>query len=325
MKMLKIMRLVIIGSVLMLFLICISNYDDRSQIEEYTWRFTFISPLTQWGAIVNGVKAADKEFKTNTKIYGSEKLDIEGQIQAIKDAVLTRPDGIITSAPVHSEGLCEAIASAISSGIPVVLVDSDFTETDRNCYIGTDNIEAGRMAGGDMYNITKGKAKIGIIVADLGNPNQQERIQGFKSQISQYSEMEVLDIIECHSERMELLTKIPEMLEEYPEMNALYLVEGIASAVTCDILQNPKFCDREISVVASDDSEEVREALLNDIYDAAIVQQPYEQGYLAVQTLCRILEGENVESEIYTDVFSIDKNYKDEITRENKDIEWHLY
>lgn len=325
MKMLKIMRLMIICSIVFLFCIFLSNYIGVSQIEEYKWRFTFISPLTQWGAVVSGIQDADKELATNTKIYGSEKLDIEGQIQAIKDAVLTRPDGIITSAPVHSEGLCEAIHLAVASGIPVVLVDSDFAETDRTCYIGTNNIEAGNLAGKKMYDATNGQAKIGIIVSDLSNPNQKERVKGFKEQIYQYPDLSVLEIIECHSERLELLEKIPQMLEEYPEIDALYLGEGIASAITADILQEQRFVERDIKVIASDDSMEVRTALKNEIYDISVVQQPYEQGYLAVKTLCEILNGKKVNSIIYTDVFDIDKTYTDEQKKEVGDIKWYLY
>ncbi|MCI7813526.1 MAG: substrate-binding domain-containing protein [Lachnospiraceae bacterium] len=320
----NIRRLIYLCVLLLIAILGYSLYRPK-HIDTYEKRFTFISPL-QWNNIAAGIKAADKDFHTNTKLVGTDSLDLQKQVTAIKEAILSKPDGIITAASEDSEQLREVLHLAASEGIPVVLVDSDLPDSDRICYIGTDNLTAGRMAGEDMFHAIDGKAYIGVIVSDLESPNQKERLEGFQEQIRQYEDMEILEILECHSDRLELMEKIPKMLEQYPQMNALYLTEAFASVMAGTIIQDVPFSSRELIVVAFDNLNETQNFLDDGTYDSLICQSPYAQGYLAVEALCRILDGENQDEIVYTETLSMKQGDSIKQTdHKSEEFEWHLY
>ncbi len=309
------------------FLILIYLYALYSEqpLEDYEKRFTFVSTL-RWDNAATGMREADQKFRTNTKLVAPETLNIETQIEAIHEAILSKADGIITAASEDSEGLKEVIQKAVSEGIPVILIDSDLPDSGRSSYIGTDNVEAGRIAGRDIYNATDGYAKIGIIVSSLESPNQRERVKGFMEEINQYENMEVLEIVECHSNGLEIVENVPKLLKDYPEMNALFLTEASASYMVGDLLQSYDISSEELKVVGFDNVEKTLEFVRDGIYYSTIVQEQYMFGYRAVETLCRILNGETVEDVIYTDVYSLRKeNYEDRKTYPYEEWEWHIY
>ena len=94
-------------------------------------------------------------------------MNEQGQVDAIQKAIYSKVNGIITAGTNSSPELIEVINAAVKEEIPVVLVNSDIPSSDRTCYVGTDNYEAGRMAGVDMAEATGKKAKIGVIVSKM--------------------------------------------------------------------------------------------------------------------------------------------------------------
>lgn len=324
MKKIRKLQILILVCIMLLILIYILTIFRPQHSETYKKRFVFIAPL-EWNATAKGILDADQDFNTNTKLLRSKQINIDQQIQTIWETILTKPDGIITAATADSDELREVLHFASSEGIPVALIDSDLPDSGRVCYIGADNSELGKLAAKDMIAATEGNATIGIVVSDLQNPNQQERLGTFIQETRDYPQMKIARIIECHSEPLELVEKLPEMLENYPEINALYLCEALSSAFTGKIISE-QFFSRHFTIISTDMLSPVREFIDNDLYYSSIAQNPWQQGYLAVQSLSDILDGKTAESMIYTDSFSIKKGTLKDI-KENGDevIEWYIY
>lgn len=294
-------------------------------MDAYERRFTFIAPL-QWNNAATGLKKADENLATNTKLVGPVQLNINGQIAAINEAIISNVDGIITAASEDSEELRSIITKAISKGIPVVFIDSDLPDSDRISYIGTNNVRAGQIAGQDMYNATSGCANIGIVVSTLDSPNQRERVEGFKEEISKHESMKILEILECHSDGLELMEKIPGILEKHPEMNGLFLTEAYSSYMVGGILKSLHITSDRLKVVAFDDIPSVLSFIQDGTYYSTVAQSQYMFGYLAVETLCEILDGYATDDIIYTDVHSIRRDNFDERNRyPNEEWQWYSY
>lgn len=324
MKKIKKLQILILFCISLLVIIYIhALYPDQCP-ETYKRRFTFIAPL-EWNIIADGILQADQDFHTSTKLLRSEQINITQQIQTIRDSILTKPDGIITAATVDSPEFREVLHLAASEGIPVALIDSDLPDSERLCYIGTDNSKLGKLAAEDMIAATNGVAAIGVVVSDLQYPNQQKRLEAFTQEINDYPQMQIIQIIECHSEPLELIEKIPKMLNDSPEITALYLCEAMSSAATGKIISG-QFESRNLTIIATDMQSPVGEFINTGIYYSSIAQNPWQQGYLAVQTLCDILDKKSTESVIYTDVSSIKKeNLQDMKEHGNEVIEWFFY
>lgn len=297
----------------------------QSKTTAFDRKYTFVCPLT-WNETATGIQAADEDFSVNTKFIGMEQMDAKKQAEAIREAILAQPDGIITGAAEDSEEIKNAVNMAETKGIPVILIDADLEDSNRTCYIGTDNEDAGRLAGKDMYEATGGKAHIAVIVSTISSPNQLERVNGFKEEISQYPDMSIDVVEECHSQKLEIKEKIPEIFKEHPDINALFLAEGIASATVGKVIKDMDMDTENLQIVSFDRTQESVEYIKEKIYYSLIVQEPYQEGYLAVKALNDLCDGKEVEDKIYTGSKSIRyDDLKEYEGQKYEEIEWHMY
>lgn len=310
----------------MILMLLLLKTPHRSSVNsDPSFHFTFVSPIA-WNNIASGIVHADQEFHTDTKLICCSRLDPDLQIAALEAAIYSNPDGIITAGIEDNEELRAVLLKAKEKEIPVVLVDSDLSDSGRICYIGSDNFKAGQLAGKDMYEATNGQANIGVIVSNMTATNQNERLEGFLQEIEKYSDLSIEAIIEGESDLLILNEKIPEMLEKHPNINALLCMEGFSSDVVGKILKRLGQPYNEITVIAFDFVAPSVQYLEEGTYHSIIAQSPYKEGYLAVSTLVDYLNGQTVDNIIYTDVESITKhNLKDEVNFEYENHNWHIY
>lgn len=295
-----------------------------SPANDASFRFTFVCPLT-WENLASGIKAADQTFRTDTKLVGCSRLDPALQVAALETAIYSNPDGIITAGIEDSPELRAVLLKAKERQIPVVLVDSDLPDSGRLCYIGTDNIAAGHLAGQEIRAVTGGDAAIGIIASSLEASNQAERLLGFSDEIRLSPGMSIVSVAECESSRLLLNEKVPQMLRAHPEINALFCMEGYSSDMTGAILKQLGGAYSEIPVVSFDIVQPTFQYIEEGIYYCAIAQSPYTQGYLAVSALVDYLNGNEVNEILYTDVVSIKKeNLKEEVSVQYETHNWHM-
>ena len=325
MKSERVLKCMIAAGIGLMMLCFAAGMKTSVKIDPYEKRYVFICPLI-WNNVAAGIRQADQEFAVNTKLMGSEELNVERQADAIRESILTGVDGMITAATGESQTLTDAVNEAVEAEIPVVMIDGDLEDSMRSCYIGTDNLEAGRMAGRDMYEVTGGTAKIAAIVSTLEAPNQKERLEGFQEEIMQYPGMEILTIEECHSKKFEIREKVTSLLRDHSEIDALYITEAIASDLVGNLLKEEGIAPDAIHVVAFDRMDNSIAFLRQGIYDAVVSQQPYQQGYQAVKILTEINTGKKPEEKNYTESCNITvaDDEKDQ-TWQYGDLEWHLY
>ena len=118
---------------------CIGIAADRQEkYGGYERRFTFISPL-KWDYTALGMEEAAREQNASMKYVYFDRLDTQRQVEAIREAILSEVDGIITAGMEDSEELYQVIDEAKEAGIPLVLVDNDLKDSSRICFVGTDN------------------------------------------------------------------------------------------------------------------------------------------------------------------------------------------
>lgn len=319
--------ILILANVLVIALCMHFWYRGEEKEDNLAYRFTLVCPQT-WNDIAEGTGSADAELGTNTKCVGFKNMNEEEQIAAIKKAVYANVKGIITVGTRETPELTDAINLTIKKGIPVILVGSDLPESDRTCYIGTDNLKAGKIAGEDMAAAVNGKAKIGILVSELENSNQRERVEGFRNAVSIYKEMEIVEILECNADRIKIRKYLQQMLEENPDITALYCTEEIATDMVGEQLKSMGYAPGEIQVVSFGMTENVWNYISEGRYYSSIVQESFYQGVQAVTYLKDYLNGKNRETEVvYTDIESAKKDFDFEewkSGRGSREVVWNL-
>ena len=122
----------------------------------------------------------------------SEK-DYETQNEMMEKAIEEKINAIVFSA-CDFDNSVEVAERAIDSGIPIIIIDSQINTDKVLCTIGTDNIEAGRIARRTLIEYMNGKAKVGVINFEKGSANAMQREQGFVESLKGYNEMVIADI-----------------------------------------------------------------------------------------------------------------------------------
>jgi ribose transport system substrate-binding protein len=189
------------------------------------YRFAFVSPIIghpYWVVVWHGVQNASAEIGANTTQTGPDgKVDLNEQIQAIETAIASRVDGILTMA-LNPTAMTPVINEAEAAGIPVVLIDTDAPNSNRECYLGTSNENAGIKAAEAMIKATGGKAKIGIVTGAIDADNLNLRIKGFKDTIAKYPGMKIVDLQAGNSDFLLATQKAEAMLTAHPDITAMF-------------------------------------------------------------------------------------------------------
>ena len=141
-------------------------------------KVTLIAKSTEsafWKSVFAGAGAASTEYNMELKCIGPDnEEDYITQNRMIEEAVADGTDVIVFSA-IDYEGNAEEIDRAAKEGVKIVVIDSDVKSKEVSCRIGTDNYEAGCLAGKAALDMDEEEINIGIVNFDATTENGQSR------------------------------------------------------------------------------------------------------------------------------------------------------
>ena len=247
-----------------------------------------------------GAEEAARRLGVRLVVQSPEReIDVEKQMQIVENLVETGVAALCI-APASSKGIVPALAKANAARIPIVVVDDEVdaaaaaeagVRTDS--YVGSDNVEGGRLAGRHLVMASGGRAKVAVLEGIPGHETGDSRLRGFHEAIEVAPGVEVVSSQTANWERDQGFTVFQNMLQAHPEidsvfacndMMALGAVEAIAAAGRTG----------KIRVIGFDAVDDARKAIEASTMDASIAQFPSEMGRLAVETAVRLVRGEKV-------------------------------
>lgn len=303
------------------------TYDGASVPER---KITFVSPMANtgyWGITAGGIRDRAKEYGIHVKCVGFSELDVEKQVYALENAVLSGVDGIITAPNEVTPEFQKAVMEAEEAGIPVVFVDSNAKGLACTCYVGADNFEAGKRAGEKLAAACEGKAEIAVITSFSSSTNQRDRVEGFQEALKEYPDMKIVEVLEGESNTVLLNEKISRLLDEQPEITAFFCAEGYGSKSMCLLREKNEERYRNLKIVTFDSTDTTTRAVKQGIVEATIVQNPHAMGIRAMDVLYQLFEeGPEEMEDQYIDVMVVDEeNVNDVSYIRREDIPWQVY
>jgi ribose transport system substrate-binding protein len=169
--------------------------------------------------------------------------------------------------------------------------DSDAPNSNRACYVGTDNVAAGRQAGDLIKSALPQGGKIALFVGKLDAKNAQERLQGIKEAIAG-TKIEILDVRTDDTDQVRAKANVSEMLVGHPEVAALV---GLWSYNGPAILNAVKDAGKtgQVKIVAFDEDDETLTGVKSGAITGTVVQQPYQFGYQSMTLLAKVVKGDH--------------------------------
>ena len=234
-----------------------------------------------------GAREAAEEFGVSLSWTGPTDWDISKQQPFIDAAVQNAPDAMII-APTDSRALITQIQELVSSGIPVITVDAPLDEPVEVQTIQSNHYEGGKAAAEAMRIVAGAGGSYIVLGLKPGLPDIDARVNGFTENLGEGT---VLPTLYPETSASRASEQVAAAILSTPDLKGVYATHfSAATGATAAILQAGR--QGEIKLVAFDAAPQQVRDLEDGIYDALVVQEPYNMGYESVKLAAQIASGE---------------------------------
>ncbi|MGW6947457.1 sugar ABC transporter substrate-binding protein [Streptomyces xanthophaeus] len=252
----------------------------RPAVSTPRWTFAMVTHAgdgdTFWDIVQKGAKEA--AAKDNINFVYAHDDQAQQQAQFVQNAIDQKVDGIIVSL-AKPEALKDVIGKAVKAGIPVVTVNSGSAQSAAYgalTHIGQDEEIAGEAVGTELNK--RGRKKAVCVLHEQGNVGHEQRCAGAKKTFSGTMENLYVEGTNMPSVQAALQAK----LQADPSVDAI-LTLGAPFAPTA--VKAKEAAGSKAEVDTFDLNESVARDLKSGALGFAVDQQPYLQGYEAVDLL----------------------------------------
>lgn len=260
-----------------------------------------------WQDIKKGAEEAAKDKNIIVEFQGPDYASVEEGIRLIKMAYASNVSGIITYVQ-DSSSYNAIINKIIDDNIPLITIDSDAEESKRLAYIGTDNVNAGKVGAKEMIRQVGNTGDIGIILGGAEVKNQIERVNGFKSYIEENSNLKISNTESSDSYLLQAELATKKILTDNVDIKALFCTSAQDGIGAAKAIKSMNLIGK-VKIVCFDALPETLDLIEEGVISATIAQNPYVMGQEAVNTIVNIIKGNKAQELQLIDVLVInDKN-----------------
>lgn len=230
---------------------------------------------TFWDKIKAGANQAAKNNGITLKY--SNDPDPAKQATLIQNAVDSKVDGIATTLATP-DALAGAVKSANDAGITVVAFNSgidQYAQVGAKMYFGSDENLAGETAGKRIAEA--GGKKVLCVIQAAGSVALEARCAGVKSGVANTENIQVNG-----ADDPSVVSALQAKLSQDPSID--YIVT-LGAPIALDALKAMDAASSKAKLVTFDLNVDAAKAIKDGKIQFSIDQQPYVQGYLAVQSL----------------------------------------
>ena len=232
--------------------------------------------------------AADLGIEVVTQIPPTWGVEVQ---TPILDALIARGDlDYIITAPTDKDQMVGPLQAAVDAGIKVITVDTFLGDGDYAggpvtfplSYIGSDNVESGRISARGLAKAIGGKGKVYINSTNPNVSSVEGRAVGFQEVMdNEYPDIVVVGLDFNLDDQNTATTQTAAVLQRVPDLAGVFgtnvfSAQGAGTAVVNAGLGG------QVQVVAYDATQFAIEMLNAGTVSLVLAQKPFDMGYLAV-------------------------------------------
>jgi len=308
------------GLAVLALLLCGCGGQLGSASEEET-RIAFVPKSLNQEFWINTQKGAEEAGrKLGVKVVTQAPLadtDVQRQIDIVENMLAQGVDAIVI-APNDSD-LLKPVLTRAAKEIPVVLFDTDIPGwKPSTAYVGTQNVEGGRIAGKYVAEQTKGeKATLAIVSGIPGSQVGIERVKGLEEGLKG-SKVEVVKDVAGNFDREQSVGATEDILQTNEDVDFIFTANdqealGALQAIDARDLTG------KTRLVGFDGAIEAAQQIIAGSMDATVAQAPFDMGSIAVETAVRKGKGEEVKKKVDTGAELVTKRNAEKYLRSVED------
>lgn len=232
---------------------------------------------TFWDIVRRGAEAAAQ--KDNIELQYSSDPDGAAQANLVQTAIDSKVDGIAVTLS-KPDAMLPNVKKAIAAGIPVTILNGGLDvynqgQTGAIGYFGQDERIAGQAVGDKVKAL--GAKKVLCIIHEQGNVGLEARCQGIKDKFGAVENLNVNGTDQPGTQAT--------VTSKLQQDKAIDYVVGLNAGITLTAVTAAKDASSAAKVATFDMSKEMAKAVKDGTVQFAVDQQPYLQGYLAVDAV----------------------------------------
>jgi len=278
--------------------------------------FVTNNPSDFWTIARKGTEKAAKDIPGIEVEFRINPDNTAAEQQRIVDDLLAKGINGIAISPVDPANQSPMLNRAAAQAL-VVTQDSDAPNSNRACYIGTDNVEAGRQAGRLVKEALPQGGKIMVFVGVLDAQNARERFQGLKEVLAG-SNVQIVDVRTDNADRVRAKSNAADTLVNVSDIAGLVGLWSYNGPAILSAVKEANKVDK-VKIVAFDEEDETLNGIKDGAIYATVVQQPFEFGYQSMALMAKILGGDKsgipASKQIFVPTLAIKKADVEEFTK----------
>jgi ribose transport system substrate-binding protein len=250
--------------------------------EEY-YMVTFVSGIEYWKGCFKGMRDAAARLGVKAIYTGAPQADVNQEATVLEQVIAKKPAGIaITCA--NPDGLKAPINKAIAAGIPVVTFDADSPASDRYCYLGTSNDNAGATAARYLGKLLNGSGEVAVSTV-TGQLNHEQRKAGFVETLAaEYPNIKVVATGNDNNDQNQAATLIAGFIQGHPGLKGVFCTDALGGVGVATAIREAKQVGK-IKIVSFDTDEGTLDLIKKGVISASIAQGTWNMGYWSLMFL----------------------------------------
>jgi ribose transport system substrate-binding protein len=263
--------------------ISLSSCGARHSDKEVYYLIAANLALPYWQTAQAGFNHAAAQYGVTARIAGPDGHDPQAELTELQKAVAAKPAGILISVS-DAQVLQPEIDAAASAGVAVITIDSDAPGSRRLYFIGTNNLEAGRLGGRRVLEKLGDKGNV-VFFTLGGQANTDERLKGFKDVFSTRPGIKIVEVVDIKGEPNTAFDRTQQFmaLTGPKKIDAFICLDSASGKAVADAVKRTGASDRLL--IAWDASQDTLDAIKAGTIDSTIVQKPYTMGFYGLKAL----------------------------------------
>lgn len=240
------------------------------------YRFAFVLPegpsqfIDMLTSALNETYASQIADRVLLKMVSVPSHDPHAIVRSLQSLNTTQLDGVAIMAP-ETPQVRDAIARLKGEGLAVVTLVSDLPHSDRDYFIGINNIAAGRTAALLMGRFIRESGEILVVANSMQSRDSLDRRLGFDEVMaSDFPELTVLPSVETFDDADRLEVMIKDVIPQRPRVLGLYSM-GFGHGPLMRALRHTGRLN-DIAVITHEVTPVTRQALIDNEIAAVITQ-----------------------------------------------------
>jgi ribose transport system substrate-binding protein len=238
-----------------------------------------------------GVERAAKDLGIEVVTQIPPTWGVEVQTP-ILDTMVARGDlNYIVTAPTDKDQMVGPLKAALDAGIKVITVDTFLGNGDYVngpvkfpiSYIGSDNVEGGRIAARGLAKAIGGKGSVYINSTNPNVSSVEGRAIGFKEVMEkEYPNIKVVGLDFNLDDMNKAVQQTAAVLQRVPDLAGIFGTNVFSAQGAGTAVMNAGL-GGHVQVVAYDATKFAIEQLRQGVVSLVLAQKPFDMGYMAVQ------------------------------------------